>query len=333
MSCEYDRLNGWNLTLQAAWYIRHVRWTCLFYTRYFFYNMFFCELNLRHGFRTSRSFIKSWKTSAVSTTVWYGWNSTLQAAWYIIHVRIIWFLWCKPTILLLILRFTQNIVRACSVFYPYEGYRSVTPLDAARVNRTIFHNHSVHRYYITLIRGDIIVSTTRYINVRHDKQNPCIEGGGYIKHDIIHNMINRRVLTTLWTYYYRYLLYLLWYFDAWCIICCWGISAMFTGDHEKKKKKKVKKRQLWVRPFEWLKLNFASSDTFVRVIIWFLRTKPTIWLLILTVLNKISFARVLCFILLKDIGRWLPWMLPWVNRSIFHNHYNKANAGEHIRTR
>ena len=31
------------------------------------------------------------------------------------------------------LSFTQNIVRACSMFYPYEGYRSVTPLDAARV--------------------------------------------------------------------------------------------------------------------------------------------------------------------------------------------------------
>ena len=45
---------------------------------------------------------------------------------------------------------TQNFVRA---FYPYEGYRSVTPLDAARVNRTIFHNHSVHWYYITLIKG------------------------------------------------------------------------------------------------------------------------------------------------------------------------------------
>ena len=44
----------------------------------------------------------------------------------------------------LILSFTQNIVRACSLFYPYEGYRSVTPLDAAGVNRTIFHNHSVH---------------------------------------------------------------------------------------------------------------------------------------------------------------------------------------------
>ena len=38
------------------------------------------------------------------------------------------------------------------MFYLYEGYRSVTPLDAARVNRTIFHNHSVHRYYITLIK-------------------------------------------------------------------------------------------------------------------------------------------------------------------------------------
>ena len=30
------------------------------------------------------------------------------------------------------------------LFYPYERYRSVTPLDAARVNRTISHNPSVH---------------------------------------------------------------------------------------------------------------------------------------------------------------------------------------------
>ena len=28
VSCEYDRLNGWNSTLQAAWYIRHVRIVC-----------------------------------------------------------------------------------------------------------------------------------------------------------------------------------------------------------------------------------------------------------------------------------------------------------------
>ena len=31
-----------------------------------------------------------------------GWNSTLQAAWYIRHVRIIWFLLTKPTIWLLL---------------------------------------------------------------------------------------------------------------------------------------------------------------------------------------------------------------------------------------
>ena len=33
---------------------------------------------------------------------------------------------------------------SCSMFYPYEGYRAVTSLDAGRVNRTISHNHSVH---------------------------------------------------------------------------------------------------------------------------------------------------------------------------------------------
>ena len=121
-----------------------------------------------------------WKTSAVSTTcLMNGWNSILQAAWYIRHVRIIWFLWTKHTIWLLILSFTQNIVRACSMFY--RGYRSVTPLDAARANRTIFHNHSVHWYYITLIKGrdyikhDIIVDMVKRTRV---------EGGGYIKHII-----------------------------------------------------------------------------------------------------------------------------------------------------
>ena len=31
--------------------------------------------------------------------------------------------------------------------------------------------------------------------------------------------------------------------------------------------------------------------------------------LINTQFHKKSFARVLCFILMKDIGRWLPWML------------------------
>ena len=34
VNCEYDRLNDWNSTLEAAWYIRHVRWASLFYTSY-----------------------------------------------------------------------------------------------------------------------------------------------------------------------------------------------------------------------------------------------------------------------------------------------------------
>ena len=36
VSCEYDRLNGRNSTLQAAWYIRHVRIIC-FCTAYDFF--------------------------------------------------------------------------------------------------------------------------------------------------------------------------------------------------------------------------------------------------------------------------------------------------------
>ena len=32
VSCEYDRLNGWNSTLQAAWQIRHARCCCLHVT-------------------------------------------------------------------------------------------------------------------------------------------------------------------------------------------------------------------------------------------------------------------------------------------------------------
>ena len=48
---------------------------------------------------------------------------------------------------------------------------------------------------------------------------------------------------------------------------------------------------------------------YISFIIWLSWTKPTIWLLILS-FTKNTFARVLCFILMKDMGRWLPWMLP-----------------------
>ena len=52
-----------------------------------------------------------------------GWNSTLQAAWYIRHVCIIWFLWTKRTVWLrvLILSFTQSSCRSwcptCGIFW------------------------------------------------------------------------------------------------------------------------------------------------------------------------------------------------------------------------
>ena len=45
----------------------------------------------------------------------------------------------------LILSFTQKISFARVLcFNPYEGYRSVTPLDAARVNRTNLKNEAEH---------------------------------------------------------------------------------------------------------------------------------------------------------------------------------------------
>ena len=62
-------------------------------------------------------FIKNWKTSAVSTTDWMVETQLCKLRGNIRHVRwtclfyisfIIWFLWAKPTIWLLILSFTKN---------------------------------------------------------------------------------------------------------------------------------------------------------------------------------------------------------------------------------
>ena len=66
---------------------------------------------------------------------------------------------------------------------------------------------------------------------------------------------------------------------------------------------KVEKRQLWVQPFEWLKLNFAWYIGRIRTI-WFLWTKPT-WLLMLSFTQNIVRACSM-FYPIKDIGRWLP---------------------------
>ena len=59
-------------------------------------------------------FIKSWKTSAVSTTVWMVETQLCKLRGYIRRVRIIWFLWTKPTIWLLMHFYTKYRPR---VFY------------------------------------------------------------------------------------------------------------------------------------------------------------------------------------------------------------------------
>ena len=83
--CEYDRLNGWNSTLQAAWYVRRS------------YNMVFVD---------------------------YTYDMIINTQFYTKYRSRVFY-------------------QVPGMFCPYEGYRSVTPLDA-RVNMTIFHNHSVH---------------------------------------------------------------------------------------------------------------------------------------------------------------------------------------------
>ena len=81
-----------------------------------------------------------------------GWNSTLQAVWYIRRIRIICFLWTKPTIWLLIL------------------YSVLHKISSARILCFILMKDSVHWYYITLIKGRYYIKHD--IDVWHGKQNP-----------------------------------------------------------------------------------------------------------------------------------------------------------------
>ena len=120
--------------------------------------------------KSRKTSARSWKTSAVSTTCLNSWNPILQAAWYIRHVRIIWFLWTKHT-RLLILSFTQTIVRAFSVLSWRIPIGRWLPWMLPGSNRTILHNHSVHWCYcITLIKGRDYIKHD--IHGRHGKQNP-----------------------------------------------------------------------------------------------------------------------------------------------------------------
>ena len=69
----------------------------------------------------------------------------------------------------LVLSFTQNMVRACSMFYAYEGYRSVTPLDAEQKFLNFGKNGTVVTDLDCKKNGEEINSTfapSRYIYTR-----------------------------------------------------------------------------------------------------------------------------------------------------------------------
>ena len=186
-SCEYIRLNGWNSTLQAAWYIRHVRWTCSFYVwciiwflkkiRYKFSAFFVtptlpapcgvvasarlcclsrvppavCPSLLKSATTVCTSFLQSLSTSVHTPTPHSILRFRPAPQTPDLHTSNL------PHLTYDMIINTQLHKKsfACSMFYPYkyEGYRAVTSLDAGRVNRSIFHNHSVHWYYRTLIEG------------------------------------------------------------------------------------------------------------------------------------------------------------------------------------
>ena len=86
------------------------------------------------------------KRSAVSTTD--GWlklnfascvKRQTRSLGALVLYSIIWSLWIKSTIWLLMLnpKVLWYAVRACSICIPHERYKSVTPLGATRVIRTI----------------------------------------------------------------------------------------------------------------------------------------------------------------------------------------------------
>ena len=83
-------------------------------------------------YRLSTSNERVWRTTQLAKL-----NSTIQSvvltanvfqllAWYIRRVRIIWFSWIKPTTWLLILSFTQNIVRAQKKRFVHTAARGGT---------------------------------------------------------------------------------------------------------------------------------------------------------------------------------------------------------------
>ena len=101
--------------------------------------------------------------------------------------------------------------------------------------------------------------------------------------------------------------------------------------------KNIEKRQLWVRPMGgwnsslqaawYLRHAHWARLWFVPFVIWCLWIRSTIWMLILSSTSyMVGRSRVYVFPM-KDIGRWLPWMLPGSTgrfykdeRDVVHNH-------------
>ena len=87
----------WSKVLVLIYHM-YVREDCYFW---FFIEIFhffsrYLVVGSRHDFFFV-FFIKKLKNVSCEYNRLNGWNSTLQAAWYIRRVRIIWFLWTKPT--------------------------------------------------------------------------------------------------------------------------------------------------------------------------------------------------------------------------------------------
>ena len=123
-----------------------------------------------------------------------GWNSTLQAAWYVRHAHWaclcyvpieIWCTWYVSYISTIWLFYWSS---STSFFYgrPFarvlylflvDRYRSVTPLSVTRVNRTILHlddvvhNHSAHGHYITRMEGGVRYARYCCYTLSRIKQN------------------------------------------------------------------------------------------------------------------------------------------------------------------
>ena len=99
--------------------------------------------------------------------------------------------------------------------------------------------------------------------------------------------------------------------------------------------KNIEKRHLWVRPMGGCNSTLQAAWyvrhahwarlCYVPFVIWCLWITSTKWLLILCSFHGRPFARVPYVFLIKNIGRWLPWVLQgstgrFYKDDIVHNH-------------